>query len=352
MHHPAHHPASEFPRSAIGMSCAYGCCSLHSLKELRAVLEKALDCWTRDDLAEIKQQFNKPAAAVSELLQLTKSAHTKMSNCIATAKKDLDVERAKKERQNKPKKTGREKAGNALHDIGAAAATPAPVFIAGKPDAIIDHTKPFIATFTAETEIEMPGLGGDDGTIKVVPLAPDGALKKAVDAFSAKFEKSKKEKLWASHQQQQHPLADLRAQRPLDVSGHSIMNAIAGFLLGGEREVLDETAAAFGIQAGFSAACSEKDHTGSIRLSMSGARSMLFNSVECLGEVFPEQGGAQLRRDPALEEVVQLLSRVNIRGHQGFHEGCPCLCCYGVCWRCSVRSLRSCCESQLVSTPN
>ena len=141
-------------------------CSFSSLEELGAIVNKSLDCWTREDLTEVKQQFNKPSAAVSELLQLTKSAHTKMSNCIATAKKDLDSEKVKKERQHRPSKGAKQKAGNALYDIGAAAATPVPVFRAGT-DIAFDPTKPFIATFTPDTEIEMPGIiGGDDGTNK------------------------------------------------------------------------------------------------------------------------------------------------------------------------------------------
>ena len=226
--------------------------------------------------------LKKPKDALNELITLSKSELLKFTHAISSAKKDLQDENKQKEEKQQAK-AKQAKAKNAatvpLHDSGASIAKAIPVCVAvnWKPDGSSWST-PVIITLPADDDL----------------MKPDSKVRKGVDMFASKFDKSKKDKL--SRVGDGKPwVADLRAQRPLEFEVQKIVNVYISKLIGAAQ--VDHTSmspeiqallqpSAYGVEKNYAVASSEREHLAAFRLGMTGTRSVVMTRTVGLSKFF------------------------------------------------------------------
>ena len=276
-------------RERRGYSCTPGIGSLEvepmhlrvAITKLPQVLhehaDSAYDCWDKEELDACNDGKSNGIAAgkaaIAELISLTKSALQQLKSCIAKARKDA-AEKKQKEVSMK-KKAGKQvgalaKAGVPLHDHGANVA----VSLEVQPQATWDPKKmslgvPMLFTLPNDSPIMAKGTNS----------------RRAVDSFIAKFETAKRDMLAKSAGK---ATGDFRAQRPLATSvvqtASDILDALvpAALVVPEElaRELLQPEAfetCVYGIEKDYSQASTEKEHLATLRMCVSGTRTVMLS---------------------------------------------------------------------------
>ena len=300
--------------SRAGRAClgeAPPCRSFQNLVCIEALFQQEnvlLDCWTAEEVDENLQNSTNLRSAVTELIQMSKAAVTKLESVVNQGRKAM-LEKAKDAAKKRNKKDHK-KGGPPvlpLHDAGVAAAVPIAAHALANPlqlNAFINNFDPRIPAIISLPKVHT-------------------SVTKLVETFQVKFEQKKKDRQAAVKGASANTAVDaFRAQLPAkddDPAADTFRGDIArcfprrvaeAFLPAPLKASME--CCVFGIEKSYSQPSNETNHLATLRLCAAGRRSVVVTSTSSLSTYFRARANAAATYNMTLKALQDKLHNMTV----------------------------------------